>query len=118
MCVCIFSHFEETVTAIMMLFRNTKAKLSSPDINTDFDIAGVLLGATIEQYFFIICLDYVLQTSIDPIKENGFTLKKKPRSRHYATETIKDADYADDTALLANTLALTESLVHCLEQAK
>ena len=35
------------------------------------------------------------------MQENGFTLKKA-RSRQYPTETITDADYADDIALLAN----------------
>ena len=31
--------------------------------------------------------------------------------------TINDADYADDVALLANTLAQTETLLHSLEWA-
>ena len=35
---------------------------------------------TIKPYLFILCLDYVLLTTIDPIKENGFTLKET-RSR-------------------------------------
>ena len=39
---------------------------------------------------------------IDQIKENGFTLKKA-RSRQYSAETITDADYADDLALLLNS---------------
>ena len=30
---------------------------------------------------------------------------------------MTDADYADDTALLANTHAQAETLLHCLEQA-
>ncbi len=42
-----------------------------------------------------ICLDYVLRTSIDKIRENGFELTKK-RSRRYPAKTITDADYADD----------------------
>ena len=33
------------------------------------------------------------------------------------SETITDADYTVDLALLANTLAQAESLVHRLEQA-
>ncbi len=51
---------------------------------------------------FIICLDYVLRTSIDKIRENGFEVTKK-RSRRYPAKTITDADYADDIAILANT---------------
>ena len=53
---------------------------------------------------------------IDPMKENGFMLKKL-RSRRYPAQTITDADYADDIALLANTLTQAESLLHSLEQA-
>ena len=35
--------------------------------------------------------------------------KKKARSRRYPTETITDADYADNLALLAYTPAKVES---------
>ena len=52
---------------------------------------------------------------IDLRKENGFTLKKV-RRRFYPTETITDADHADDQALLANAPTQTESLLHSLEQ--
>ena len=59
---------------------------------------------------------YVLRTSIDKIKENGFKLTKE-RSRRYPAKTITDADYADDTALLANAPAQAETLLHSLERA-
>ena len=70
---------EETVAAIMILYRNTKVKVRSPDGNTEyFDIvAGVLQGDTLNPYLFIICLDYVFRTSIDNIRENGFDLTRK-----------------------------------------
>ena len=60
----------------MMLLRNTKVKVRYPDGDTDyFDIvAGVLQGDSLAPYLFIICLDYVLRTSIDKIKENCFKL--------------------------------------------
>ena len=67
-------------------------------------------------YLFIICLDYVLRTSIDKIKENGFELTKK-RSRRYPAKTITDADYGDDIAILANTPNQDETLLHSLERA-
>ena len=90
----------------MILYRNTKLKVRSPDGDTDFFdiVAGVLQGDTLAPYLFIICLDYVLRTSIDKIKENVFKLTKK-RSKMYPTKTITDADYADDLALLANAPA-------------
>ena len=52
---------KETVATIMMLYRNTKVNVRSPDGDTDyFDIvANVLQGDTLAPYLFIICLDYV-----------------------------------------------------------
>ena len=107
---------KETVAAITILYRNTKVKVRSPDGDTEyFDIvAGVLLGDTLDPYLFIICLDYVLRTSIDKIRENGFELTKK-RSRRYPAKTIIDANYADDIAILANTPDQAETLQHSLE---
>ena len=107
---------KETVTAIMMLYRNTKVKICSLDGDTDcFDIvAGVLQRDTLAPYLFIICLDYVLRTSIDKIKENGLKLTKE-RSRRYCAKTINDANYADDIALLANAPAQAKTLLHSLK---
>ena len=101
-----------------MLYRNTKVKVCSPDGGTDyFDIvAGILQGDTLASYLFIICQDYVLRTSFDKIKENGFKLTKQ-RSRRYPAEKITDTDYADDIALLANAPAQAETLLHSLERA-
>ena len=109
---------KETVAAIMILYKNNKVKVCSPDWDTEyFDIvAGVLQGDTIALYLFIICLDYVLRTSIDKINENCFELTKK-RSRRYPAKTITDADYADDIVLQANTPKQAETLLHSLERA-
>ena len=95
---------KENVAAIMILYRNTKVKKTLTRWrHRIFDIvAGVLQGDTLAPYLFIICLDYVLRTSIDKISENGFELTKK-RSRRYPAKTITDADYADDLVILANT---------------
>ena len=38
------------------------------------------------------------------------------RSRRYIAETITDADYADDIALLINPTAQAQSLLHSQEQ--
>ena len=56
---------KETVADIMMLYRHTKAKVRSLDGDTDYFniVAGVLQGDT-APYLFIICLDYVLRTSL------------------------------------------------------
>ena len=89
---------KETVAAITIYYRNTKVKVRSPDGETEyFDIvAGVLQGDTLAPYLFIICLDYVLRTLIDKIRENGFELTKK-RSRKYPAKTTTYAEYADDS---------------------
>ena len=101
-----------------MLYSNTKIKVRSRDGNTDFIdiVAGVLQVDSLAPYLFIIYLDYVLRTSIDFIKGNGFTLKMA-RSRRYPAETITDADYADNIMLLSNTSTQSECLLHHLEQA-
>ena len=109
---------KETIATITILYRNTKVKVRSPDGDTEyFDIvAGALQGDTLAPYLFIICLDYVLRTSIDKIKENGLELTKK-RSRRYPAKIITDADYADDIGILANTPNQAKTLLYSLEQA-
>ena len=76
----------------------------------------MLQGGALATYLFILCLDYVLRTSIDKIKDSGFKLTKE-RNRSYSAQTITDSDYTDDTALLVNTPAQAETLLHSLEQA-
>ena len=58
-----------------MLYKNIK--VHSLDGDTDsFDIVtGVLQGDTLAPYLFI-CLDYVLRTSIDLMKENSFNYSR------------------------------------------
>ena len=53
-----------------------------PDGDTDFFtiVAGDLQGDTLMWYMFILCLDKLLQESLNLTKENCFTLKKE-RSR-------------------------------------
>ena len=63
-----------------------------------------MLWKGIAPYLFIICLDYVLRTSIDKMKENGFKL-------------TKERSYADSIVLLANSPAQAETLLHSLEWA-
>ena len=85
-----------------MLNKNTKLKVRSTDGDFFHIVADVLQWNTFAPYLFIISLDYVLRTSIDLIKENGFTLVKA-RSKRYPAQRITDKDCADDIAPLANT---------------
>ena len=82
-----------------------------------FDIvAGVLQGDTLAPFLFVITLDYVLRTSLEKSKDLGFTLSEQI-SRRYPAKHITDADYADDLALFANTIASATTLLHRLENA-
>ena len=107
---------KETVAAIIILYGNVKVKVCSTDGDTDYFHIVAGQGDTLAPYLFIICLDYVLRTLIDKIRENGFEMTKK-RIRRYPAKTITDADYADDIAILANTPNQAETLLHSLEQA-
>ena len=107
---------KETVAATTILYRNTKVKERSPygDMEYYDIVAGVLQGDTLAPYPFIICVDCMLRTSIDKIKENGFELTKKG-SRRYPAKTIINADYADDIVILGNTPNQAKTLLHILE---
>ena len=108
----------ETVAAIMMLYKNTKSLVRSPDGDTCFfDIlAGVLQGDTLAPFLFVITLDYVLRTSLDKNSECGFTLTERLSSRNPANK-LTDVDYADDLAITADTVLDAEKLLHLLEDA-
>ena len=72
---------KKTVVATMMLFNKKKVKVRPPDGDPDyFDIvAGLQQGYTFALYLFIICLENMLRTSIDLMKENGFKLAKEKK---------------------------------------
>ena len=82
-----------------------------------FDIVTeVLQEGILPLYLFVLNLDYVLRTSIDLIKENGFILKKA-KSRQYPANSMTNQDYTVELAFLVNTLAQAESQLHSLEKA-
>ena len=58
-----------------VLYKNTKSMDRKTDVDTDFFhiVAWVLQGDTMAQFVFIVCLDNVLRTSTEQIRENGFT---------------------------------------------
>ena len=97
----------------MMLYRNTKVKVCTSHWDTDY---LNIVGDTLAPYLFILCLDDVLRTSIDKIKENSVKLTKE-RSRRYPAHTIMDADYANNIVFLANTPTQAKTMLHSLEWA-
>ena len=79
----------KTIVAIMMLYKNTKVNVCLTDGHTDYFniVVGVLQGDILASHQFIICQDYVLRTSIDLMKENGFKLAQE-RSRRYTAHKL------------------------------
>ena len=71
----------------MILYTNTRAIVRSPDGDTPFfDITtGVLQGDNLAPYLFIICLDYIMRTSIDNNSQYGLTLTERKSSRYPAS---------------------------------
>ena len=102
----------------MMLYKNTKVKVRSPDEDTNFFdiVVGVLQEDALAIYLFIICQDYVLERRYVEWENTVLHQKKKTKSRQHSAQTITDADYADDIALQANTPTQAESLLRSLEQ--
>ena len=92
---------EEIVSAIMMLYKNTKSMVRSPDGDTDFFniTKGVLQGDTLAPYLFVICLDYIMRSATENNANLGFTLQQQ-RSRRHPPKMITDADYADDLCII------------------
>ena len=77
----------------MMLYKNMKAIVDTPDGNRDFfdTVVEVLQGNISASFFLKICLYYVRQTSIDRIKEISFALKKpgvNESCRNYSRRTL------------------------------
>jgi hypothetical protein len=104
---------EIIVEAISIMYDNTQALVLSPDGKTEmFDIlAGVLQGDTLAPFLFIVVLDYVMRKAIgDDNDQLGFTVRPR-RSRRYPVEVLTDLDFADDIALLSDTLDQAQELL-------
>ena len=105
------------ISAITRMYENTRAKVISPDGETDFfEIkAGVLQGDTLAPYLFAIVLDYVLRkTFAGREKELGFQLYRQ-RSRRVPAVTVTDLDFADDLALLTEEMEQAQEILLRLE---
>ena len=110
---------EIIVIAITDTYQNTRAKVISPDGETDeFSIqAGVLQGDTLVPYIFIVVLDYCSRTAIDGREEHlGFTIKPR-QSRRVGPLNITDLDFADDIALLSDTAEQAQEILNRVETA-
>ena len=108
---------EELVSAIGVMYQNTKARVVTPDGETElFDIqAGVLQGDTLAPFLFAIVLDYVMRQTIkDDEAKLGFQVKRAQSRRHPAV-IVTDLDFADDIALLSSEIEQAQELISRLE---
>ena len=109
-----FGILSEIVNAIRVMYENTSALLVTSKGNTDiFQVDnGVLQGDLLASFLFIICLDYTLSKIFSP---DGLTLKRKG-SRRIPPEKLAELAFADDIALMEDTINKAESL-HKIETA-
>ena len=78
-------------------------------------LAGILQGDTLAPSFIIV-LDYVLRNSLDLNNSNGLQLHPRRSSRNPAVY-LTDADFADDIALISNSVENAQKLLNSLESA-
>ena len=77
-------------------------------------VTGVLQGDPLAPFLLIICLDYAMRISI--AESDGIVLKKR-RSRRHPSQILSDLDFADDIALLEETITKAQDLLHRVEKA-
>ena len=104
------------VKAIRLLYDSSYSRVRTIDGLTEFfkTLLGVLQGDTLAPFLFIIVLDYVLRNCM--CVENGITIIPR-QSRRLPAVKVTDLDFADDIALLSDTIQQAEKLLHDLEHA-
>lgn len=102
---------KKIVDLITLLYTNTRAQVITPDGKTEFFeiLAGVLKGDTLAPYLFIIVVDYFMRIALGKRPDIGFTLT--PASRRVKAKEISDTEFADDIALVTNTVKEAEELM-------
>ena len=106
------------LNTIKAIYTNTKAKVMSPDGETDvFEIMmGVLQGDTLAPFLFVIVLDYALRKAINGREEElGFTMIPR-RSRRVKAKMQTDLDFADDIALISDHIEEAKELLLSVER--
>ena len=79
---------EELVTAIIIMYAYTTAKVITPGAETFNILAGVLQGDTLASYLFVIVIDYVMRTALLGREDKlGFQLRTR-KSRRIPPITI------------------------------
>ena len=104
--------------AIKVMYTDSTSTIMTADGETQpfSTLAGTLQGDTLAPFLFIMVVDYVMRVSIDTISEKGYQLHPKRGSRQPA-EYLTDTDFADDIALISQSLEHVQDLLQSLEQA-
>ena len=107
---------KKIVELISLLYTNTSAQVITPDGKTEFFeiLAGVLQGDTLAPYLFVIVMDYCMRIALEKHPDLGFTLTPA-RSRRVKAKKISDTEFADDIALVTNTVKEAEELMRKVE---
>ena len=108
---------DKIVNAIESSYTSTRAKVYSPDgVTEEFDIVkGVLQEDTLSPYLFVIILDYALRKAIKGCEEElGFTIVPR-RSRRVHPIVLTDLEFADDIALISDSVRQASELIQRLE---
>ena len=109
---------EQLVSAIGILCKGTKAKVLSPDGETELfeTLAGVLQGDTFASYIFTIMIDYDMRQAIgNDALDLGFKLDKK-RSRRQNPDVITDLYFADVIVLVTEELEQAQDFLHRVQE--
>ena len=109
---------EKIVNLIKAVYTNTRARVETPDGNTDlFDIlAGIMQGDTLAPYLFIITVDFVLRKVFEGNDDLGFTLQKR-RSKRYPSLKVTDCAFADDLATISDNMHDAQETLRQIEEA-
>ena len=108
---------DKLVSLIEKMYKGTLAKVLTKDGLTDaFHIqAGVMQGDTLAPYLFIIVVDYIMRQSLEG-NTYGFTINKR-MSRRHPEQKLADVDFADDLALLEDTVKDAQKFLYSVEDA-
>ena len=107
---------KETVTAIMMLYWNEKVLVHLPDRDR---LLRHCCWSSTTGYISTVSIYNLLRlhsSNVDRSNKRKWLYSKR-KSKKQTIESITDADYADDIALLAKAPAQAESLLHSSEPA-
>ena len=101
---------------ISVMYDGTTAAVRTNDgTSNTFDInAGVLQGDTLAPFLFVWVVDYILRRAVEETGV-GYTLTKRNGSRE-AEVKICDLDFADDVALLTNSISDAQILLTAVEK--